>query len=957
MSYRKKVKRRINKKKVTFRFFPFITILLVISFIFIYRDGNVDIYEQKISHMKQMNEKLSSTDYEGSKVYYVSADGKSTDGTDINNPMSLEEANKKTYYGNQKVLFKRGDIFYGTVSFKVEATEDEMFYIGTYGEGEKPIISGANILINTNAWELDSEGIYKLDLSNESNFEGIGILGSQSYNIGFITDENENIYPNRKKTKEKLQNENDFYCEDTYLYIKSDSNPSDKFGKIKLVAKNDLLKISSNTILDGLNLQYTGGHGISKKESNLKNIYIHNCVIKNIGGSVLIPSTFTRYGNGIEFYECNAENILISNNILANIYDAAFTMQGGTGKWSNVDVNNNIFIANSQNSEIWNRENGDGIENYIFSDNIQINTGKGWGYDARPDKNVSADYIIYEYTKSLDAKMFDNKSFNPQRLYFIYYTNYKLFTSSVESNNNSYYISSDAKIINEEADITALKKYDKDQNSTFRLLSDTEINQISNPEILNSNNYEEIKQYYENLEKEFKYTDIKNEILNKYKEFSTTNKDILTLISGAENKITSIQSSIEATTKDNITQAKLQEIINNTYSIGTDIVTAFTKNAISKQELIQLIKQINDLGQALDKIYNECGIENTSNKEEIISNIKTLEENFNNNLDLDIIELQDLIYIGKDIQDKEKTTYADYIYCTSLKRWLDDILKIYIDKYITDNPVSIKYTTTELTNQNVTATIETNAKIEITNNSNSKEHVFSENGEFIFEYKIKGRSFTIKATVNNIDKDLPVITGIENGQTYSSNVKFGVTEKNPDKVEISLNGTKIENYKVGQSLTEEGIYKLKVSDKAGNVAEMVFYILYIDEDDYMFEDDKIVNIMYNTKLSSFGENFPLDMDYVIKRNDQELSENDLVATGDILELKTGEKYTLIVKGDLNSDGIVNVTDLVRTQNYILKRRTLTEIEELAADANRDKQPITIMDLVRIQILILNPPEM
>ena len=624
---------------------------------------------------------------------------------------------------------------------------------------------------------------------------------------------------------------------------------------------------------------------------------------------------------------------------------------------TNVDVNNNIFIANSQNSEIWNRENGDGIENYIFSDNIQINTGKGWGYDARPDKNVSADYIIYEYTKSLDAKMFDNKSFNPQRLYFIYYTNYKLFTSSVESNNNSYYISSDAKIINEEADITALKKYDKDQNSTFRLLSDTEINQISNPEILNSNNYEEIKQYYENLEKEFKYTDIKNEILNKYKEFSTTNKDILTLISGAENKITSIQSSIEATTKDNITQAKLQEIINNTYSIGTDIVTAFTKNAISKQELIQLIKQINDLGQALDKIYNECGIENTSNKEEIISNIKTLEENFNNNLDLDIIELQDLIYIGKDIQDKEKTTYADYIYCTSLKRWLDDILKIYIDKYITDNPVSIKYTTTELTNQNVTATIETNAKIEITNNSNSKEHVFSENGEFIFEYKIKGRSFTIKATVNNIDKDLPVITGIENGQTYSSNVKFGVTEKNLDKVEISLNGTKIENYKVGQSLTEEGIYKLKVSDKAGNVAEMVFYILYIDEDDYMFEDDKIVNIMYNTKLSSFGENFPLDMDYVIKRNDQELSENDLVATGDILELKTGEKYTLIVKGDLNSDGIVNVTDLVRTQNYILKRRTLTEIEELAADANRDKQPITIMDLVRIQILILNPPEM
>ena len=136
---------------------------------------------------------------------------------------------------------------------------------------------------------------------------------------------------------------------------------------------------------------------------------------------------------------------------------------------------------------------------------------------------------------------------------------------------------------------------------------------------------------------------------------------------------------------------------------------------------------------------------------------------------------------------------------------------------------------------------------------------------------------------------------------------------------------------------------------------MVFYILYIDEDDYMFEDDKIVNIMYNTKLSNFGENFPLDMDYVIKRNDRQLEANEVVATGDVIELESGKKYTLIVKGDVNSDGAVNITDLVRTQNFILGRRTVTEIEEAAADANFDKEQITIKDLVRIQIMILNPP--
>ena len=970
MSYRRKVKRKIKMKKIISKKLVSIMILLIAVFFVIKNVDNGDIQEKKITQMKQIDEKLSYANSTEVKTYYVSADGTSTDGTDINNPMSLSEAKKKTYYGNEKVLLKCGDIFYGTLNFNVQAEEDKMFYIGSYGEGEKPIICGANILINKEAWTLEKEGIYKIDLSNYSNFEGIGKTYWDPYNIGFLADEKDNIYGYRKSTIEELNNEFDFYCEDNYLYIKSNSNPTDKLGKIKFIPRNDLVKLSSNTILSGINIQYTGAHGIVKKDDEIQNVYVKDCIIENIGGCVQVPETFTRYGNGLEFWN-QAENTLVEGCIFRNIYDAAYSMQGNTttsGFINNI-CQNNVFINCTYTYETFCRNRNDSsvelyLKNQKFINNVSINQGQGWGAKVREDKTAVSEFVIWVAPlENTYIEISGNTYINSMRLNYksdVYNLTQENFSEIVHSDNNKIYLNPNTYLVNNEGnyqDQSILEKYKIDQNSKIELLTEEMIIKISDFTVLSSNDYTKIKQYYENLEKEFKYTDIKNEILNKYKEFSTNNKDILTLISGAENKINLIQSSIEATTKDNITQAKLQEIIDSTYSIGTDIVTAFTKNTISKQELIQLIKQINDLGQALDKIYNECGIENTSNKEEIISNIKTLEENFNNNLDLDIIELQDLIYIGKDIQDKEKTTYADYIYCTSLKRWLDDILKIYIDKYITDNPVSIKYTTTELTNQNVTATIETNAKIEITNNSNSKEHVFSENGEFIFEYKIKGRSFTIKATVNNIDKDLPVITGIENGQTYSSNVKFGVTEKNLDKVEISLNGTKIENYKVGQSLTEEGIYKLKVSDKAGNVAEMVFYILYIDEDDYMFEDDKIVNIMYNTKLSSFGENFPLDMDYVIKRNDRQLEANEVVATGDVIELESGKKYTLIVKGDVNSDGAVNITDLVRTQNFILGRRTATEIEEAAADANFDKEQITIKDLVRIQIMILNPPTM
>ena len=67
--------------------------------------------------------------------------------------------------------------------------------------------------------------IYKIDLSNYSNFWK---TYWEPYNIGFLEDEN------------------DFYCENNYLYIKSTINPSTKFGKIKFVSRNNLVVVFSN---------------------------------------------------------------------------------------------------------------------------------------------------------------------------------------------------------------------------------------------------------------------------------------------------------------------------------------------------------------------------------------------------------------------------------------------------------------------------------------------------------------------------------------------------------------------------------------------------------------------------------------------------------------------------------------------------------------------------------------
>ena len=916
-------------------------------------------YEQKIANLQQaginFSENIENEDKE-IKTYYVSADGISNDGTDINNPMSLNEANKKTYYGNEKVLFKRGDVFYGVINFNVEATEEKMFYIGTYGEGEeKPIISGANIL----------ENLYKIDLSNYSNFYGIGRTYWEPYNIGFLEDENGNIYGKRKKSKELLEDENDFYCENNYLYIKSIINPSQKFGRIKFVSRNNLVRISSNTIITGLNIQDTGAHGIVKKGNELKNVYIYNCIIQNIGGSVQTASTFTRYGNGIEFWN-QAENTLVEKCIIKNIYDGAYTVQGNTtltGFQNNV-CRNNIFINCTYDIELFAYNKTDTslkakMKNQLIENCISINQGKGWGYTVRPDKKAQSMLMIWEKNsipKDADITLQNNKYINSRCLFYarssinnVYYSNI------INSNNNNIYLNKETTLFagnGNYQDRSILKEYNQDQNSIFKLLTDAQVQQISNPEILNSNDYNEIKTYYEELEKEFEYTELKQETIEKYNNFLVSNETLLSKINNTTNNINSIIGRIEDMTLDTTNEASLKEIINIVYSVESNIIGANVNKNITTTEMIKLINELNELAQNMDIIYSKVEISNLYDKNEITENIQESQNYINSNKDLEIDNLVELSKIGNEISNKEKTTYADYLYAITLSNWTDNVLNTKIKKYISQNPVTIEYSETNITNKSVKATIKTNAEIQITNNSNSKEYVFDQNGSFTFEYTIKGQAKQITAKVTNIDKTSPIINGVIDGKLYTSKITPTITDENLDAIKLILNGEEVKNFKSGTTLTDEGFYTLTAIDKAGNKTQISFQIMESNNQNYIIQDNIIKNISEQTKKSDFDNKLKLEITYKIARNDEEINEKDNIATGDILTTSAGDKYTLIVTGDLNKDGKLNLKDLVKMRKYLLDGNNLDENEMLSADCNFDGK-INLKDLVKIRLMLLN----
>lgn len=412
-------------------------------------------------------------------IYYVS----SSDGNDSNNGLSpltpfktLKKITDMVIKKGDKILLKCNDLWNETLTINNEDDfNNEHILVSSYGVGEMPTLSSFKTTKNKD-WEVYYEGIYRINLKNLDGFE------TDYINVGFLLDKGtEEIYYNRVRNISDIKENMDFYADETYLYLKCEINPRDKFKELYIILRSNLITAKHNIIINGLKLENTGGHGIVGLR---KNCIVENCYINNCGGSVLFPDTFARFGNGIEI--SNGENILIKNNIISNCYDVGFTIQGENIVNENTVVEGNIFTYNSQSLEIWTLgdHNTDlGIKNFHFKNNITIGSGRGWGAKARPDKNARCELLFYGLTlKNLDVNIKDNIFINPYALYYIDRqieggtTPFK-FINQINSSHNKVYMTCDSKIINDEeyninntSDL--ISKYNKEFNSTFNVLND-----------------------------------------------------------------------------------------------------------------------------------------------------------------------------------------------------------------------------------------------------------------------------------------------------------------------------------------------------------------------------------------------------------------------------------------------------------------------------------------------------
>ncbi len=140
---------------------------------------------------------------------------------------------------------------------------------------------------------------------------------------------------------------------------------------------------------------------------------------------------------------------------------------------------------------------------------------------------------------------------------------------------------------------------------------------------------------------------------------------------------------------------------------------------------------------------------------------------------------------------------------------------------------TLKYSTTSLTNENVTVTLEnfTEDGVVVKNNDGNSSYTFEKNGSFTFEIEDKaGNKNSITATVNWIDKEAPNV-----------NVSYNTTDWTNQDVVATLEGledgdTIISEGGATHTFKENGSFEFIVRDEAGNETRVPVTVNWIDKE-------------------------------------------------------------------------------------------------------------------------------
>lgn len=330
----------------------------------------------------------------GKTTYYAAEDGDDrNDGLTPDKPVkSLMRLRSFPLRSGDKVLFKRGSVFRTQEPFFLYGG---VFY-GAYGSGVKPRIYGS-------LHNYAEPYFWKVTAKEEHVWELVIDLDE----VGCIVFDEETKIGVRKRTREELKNNGDFYYDfDTrILEMYCDcGNPGDCHKEIEIASAKELVYGTNvnGVRIDNLCFKYVTC--LAVKFGNSRDITITNCELGWIGGGVFASGN--RYGNAIQFWH-RGENIAVEHCWIYQVFDAALTFQGrGTGKsfFNDVRFEHNLIELCSMNFEFWlgRRGQNSSMRDILFANNIVRLGAYGWGGTQREKDKMGNQALFLSWNYHYD---------------------------------------------------------------------------------------------------------------------------------------------------------------------------------------------------------------------------------------------------------------------------------------------------------------------------------------------------------------------------------------------------------------------------------------------------------------------------------------------------------------------------------------------------------------------------
>jgi parallel beta-helix repeat protein len=261
-------------------------------------------------------------------TYYIDADK----GNDSNSGRSessawktISKVNSVSFSAGDNILFKCGSTWREQLNISSSGNKNSPVTISSYGKGERPVISGADIL---KGFEQYSGSIWKkaAKLPRQIFFD--------------------NARGIKKNSLKELRNEKDWYHDNSFLYVLS-FNPSDSYSSVEAAYRmNAILVDVDNIVIKNLRVEKTFNDAILVSENS------ENVIIDNV--------EFQQWTNEVNSARAGAallgNNCAVKNSLFGKKTDNDIAGQNWTGYMAilvsgrnNECYNNKIYHNSTEN--------------------------------------------------------------------------------------------------------------------------------------------------------------------------------------------------------------------------------------------------------------------------------------------------------------------------------------------------------------------------------------------------------------------------------------------------------------------------------------------------------------------------------------------------------------------------------------------------------------------------------